>query len=315
VLPAGFAEALLSDPGAQIEVIVDPARRQSAGIVTGQVQAASAPLLIDAEVTRGIARAFSGDLSVGGNTINLEGTGLLSADVERFLTAALQGVVSSQVQDALENPLVRTVTASVGNPAERTTPPTIMDALVPGYAFFFGFFIVGMLGEQALADRSQGTWRRLRGLPASRWSLLVGRAAPYFTLSTAQILLVMGVSVLLFEFDLGDSTAAYLLMVVASAAAIAGVATFVSVFARTEGQAGALPDLINLGMAAVSGLMFPSIRIPLLAYFTPHYWAARGFQEVTAANLGPSDILLEAGILLAIAVAFFSASALRFRRE
>ncbi|MGL4651569.1 MAG: ABC transporter permease, partial [Caldilineaceae bacterium] len=78
VLPAGFAEALLSDAGAQIEVIVDPARRQSAGIVTGQVQAASAPLLIDAEVTRGIARAFSGDLSVGGNTINLEGTGLLS---------------------------------------------------------------------------------------------------------------------------------------------------------------------------------------------------------------------------------------------
>lgn len=315
VVPKGFSDALLTDAGAQIEVIVDPARQQTAGVVTGQVQAATAPLLIDAEVTRSIDRAFAGDLTLGGAEINLEGTGLLSEDVERFLTAALRGVVTSQVEEAIDNPLVRSVAVSVGDPGARRPPPTIMDFLVPGYAFFFGFFIVGMLGEQALAERSQGTWRRLRTLPAARTSLLLGRALPYLALSLAQLLVVMTISVIVFDFDLGDSLPAYLVMVLAGATAIAGVATFVSVVARTEGQAGSLPDLINLGMAVSSGMMFPSIHIPVLEYFTPHYWAVRGIQDVTVANLGVSEILPEAGTLLLIAAGFFGVASWRFARE
>ena len=57
VLPAGLSDAVVTPEGGQIEVIVDPAREQTAGIVIGQVQAATAPMLIDAEVTRGQPRS------------------------------------------------------------------------------------------------------------------------------------------------------------------------------------------------------------------------------------------------------------------
>jgi hypothetical protein len=69
VIPPAFSEAILTDAGGKIEVIVDPAREQESGVVIGQVQAATAGLLIDAEVTRGVRQAFSG----GGDLFGLDG--------------------------------------------------------------------------------------------------------------------------------------------------------------------------------------------------------------------------------------------------
>lgn len=102
VIPAGFGEAALTDAGTQVEVIVDPARKQMAGIVLGQVQAATAPSLIDAEVTRGVKKAFNTALEEFGiDEAALAAGGIDLAAVEKFLTAAIKGVVASQVQDAL----------------------------------------------------------------------------------------------------------------------------------------------------------------------------------------------------------------------
>ncbi|HMN59568.1 MAG TPA: ABC transporter permease, partial [Anaerolinea sp.] len=54
VIPAGFSEATLTAQGGRIEIIVDPARAEQAAIVSGLVSAAVGPVMIDAEVTRGI---------------------------------------------------------------------------------------------------------------------------------------------------------------------------------------------------------------------------------------------------------------------
>jgi ABC-2 type transport system permease protein len=311
VVPAGFSEALTTPQGAKIEIIIDPAREQTAGIVVGQVGAATASMLIDAEVTRGVGNALD---SVKDN-FDPSGTNIDTGSLRKFLTAALKGVVSSQVQDAMDDPLVRLNVVAAGDAGNIVRPPTILEHLVPGYTFFFAFFLVGMMARVVLDERVSGTFRRLLVSPVSRAAVLLGKIVPYFIIIVVQVSLLMGLCSVVFDVGLGQSPLAFLLMTVAAAAAVVGLGIMVAALVRTEGQAESLPDLLTISMAVVSGAMFPSIRFPFLQYLTPHFWAIQGFQDVITRNLGVGAVLNEAGILLGMAVIFFAVGVSRFRFE
>ena len=313
ILPAGLSDAAVTPEGAQIEVIVDPAREQSAGIVLGVVQAATAPALIDAEVTRGVKTAFATPPdNLGLDEVDLADAGIDMATVEKFLTAAIKGVVSSQVQDAIDNPLVHVAPQPATDDAPREAP-TIFDYLVPGYSVFFAFFLMGLMAEIVLNERISGTLRRLFSLPLGRTSYLVGKTIPYGLMGMAQMVIVFTASALLFAYDLGSDLLALALMIVATGLSIGGISILVAVLIRTEGQANSIPTLITLVMAAVSGAMFPSIHVPPLEYFTPQYWAIQGFLKVTALGGTLEDVLLNIGVLAGMGLFGLAVATWRFR--
>ena len=313
VLPAGLSEAVLTRAGGQIEVIVDPAREQTAGIVLGQVQAATAPMLIDAEVTRGVRTAFSTPPdNLGLDAADLADAGIDMATVEKFLTAAIKGVVASQVQDAIDDPLVRIDPQPATDDAPRQAP-TIFDYLVPGYSVFFAFFLMGMMAETVLNERLSGTLRRLFSLPLGRTSYLLGKTIPYSLMAMLQVVIVFGASALLFAYDLGNDLPALGLMIVATGLSIGGVSILVAVLIRTEGQANSIPTLITLVTAAISGAMFPSIRVPALEIFTPQYWAIQGFLKLTALGGALEDVLLNISVLVGMGLLGLVIATWRFR--
>lgn len=315
VIPAGFSAAALTDAGAQVEVIVDPAREQMAGIVAGQVRAATAPLLVDAEVTRGVQSAFNtAPDTFGIDEQELADAGIDLATVQKFLTAAIKGVVSSQVQDAMDNPLV----GVDPQPAQEGAPavsPTVFDYLVPGYSIFFAFFLLGLMAEAVYNERVSGSVRRLLVQPVPRWLLLLGKALPYALIAMLQVVVVMGASALLFGYDLGNEPLALALLVVATGLVVGSVGLLVAVLVRSEGQVNAVPTLLPLVLAAVSGAMFPSIAIPTLRLFTPHYWAVQGFYQVTALHGDLLSVLPHIGVLLAISAVCYGLAVWRFRFE
>jgi ABC-2 type transport system permease protein len=315
VIPAGFSAAALTDAGAQVEIIVDPAREQMAGIVLGQVQAATAASLVDAEVTRGVRRTFNtAPEDFGIDTAALAADGLDLAAVEKFLTAAIKGVVASQVQDAMDDPLVRVES----RPADENAPavsPTVFDYLVPGYAVFFGFFLMGLMAETVYFERVSGTLRRLLGQPVRRTTVLLGKAIPYALIAMAQIGVVLGTSALLFDYSLGQAPLALFLLTAATGLVIGGLGLMVAVLVRSEGQANAVPTLLTLVLAAVSGAMFPSISLPTLKLFTPQYWAIDGFFRITALGGDLASVATNLGVLLAMAGACFAVAVWRFRFE
>ncbi len=313
VVPAGFSQAVLTDDGGQIEVITDPAREQTAGIVLGQVQAATAPLLIDAEVERGVRNAFNTAPETFGFTdADLQEAGIDLEAVTKFLTAAIKGVVASQVQDAIDNPLVRIDV----QPASDATPrqaPTIFDYLVPGYSVFFAFFLMGLMAETIYEERIGGALRRIFSLPIRRVPFLLGKTLPYSLIAMLQIVIVLGASALLFDYDLGSAPLGLVLLIVATGLAVGGFGILVSVLVRSEGQANSIPTLLTLVMAAVSGALFPSIQVPGLTQITPHYWAVQGFLTITALQGSLGDVLPNLAALLGIALVTFGVAVWRFR--
>ncbi|MBW7883593.1 MAG: ABC transporter permease, partial [Caldilineaceae bacterium] len=294
---------------------VDPAREQSAGVVLGQVQAATAAMLIDAEVTRGVKQAFNtAPELMGVDDIDFDELGIDLEAVEKFLTAAIKGVVSSQVQDAMDDPLVRVAP----QPASDVAPlraPTVFDYVVPGYSVFFALFLMGLMAETVLQERLSGTLRRLFSLPLSRTAFLIGKILPYSLIAMVQIVLVLGMSSILFDYDLGQAPLALMLMIVATGLAVGSVGMMVAVLVRSEGQANSVPNLLTLVLAAVSGSMFPSIRLPGIENLTPNYWAIQGFLRITALQGTFDTVVLNIVVLLGMSVVAFAVAAWRFRYE
>lgn len=367
IIPDGFGQTLTTPDGSKVQLLIDPARSEQANIVIGLVNAALGPIMVDAEVSRGVeagvgqllinlnasatgtpeagitpqptlqntpratlqssaqrtivpARTPAATPQTGGLNTNPQPGGQNSADnsdaLRKFLTAAIKGVVSSQVQDAMDNPQVQMdVQAYQADKKAAVHRPSLLDSLVPGYSLMFVFFLISNLAGTVIEERQTGTLRRLLVAPVPRSRILLGKMVPFFLIAVLQFFIVLGVSKVAFGIDLGHSLLALAILILTSSLAMVSLGILIAAMARTEGQADGLAIVIVLAMAVVSGAMFPSISIPGIQLITPHYWALQGFLNVISRGMGVSGVLTSAGVLITMSAVFFTIGAVRFRFE
>jgi ABC-2 type transport system permease protein len=310
VVPAGFSDALLTDEGGRLELIVDPAKDEQSKIVNGLTQASLLSFIVDVEITRGLRKAVDGVLSdtQAGNAGG-ENRGLLMD----FLEAGLRGVLSKQVLKAIEDPLIKVQrVAAVGEPP--STTPTAMVYMVPGFALMFVFFLVKDLASKVVEERETGTLPRLLMAPVSRGAILVGKALPFFLLAVVQLMAVFSIASAVFDYPIVRPLA-MIVVSLCTAASVAGLGIMIAALAKTEGQAGGLTVLIVLALGVVGGVMGPTASVPGLRNLTPHYWALQGFTDVMARGVGIASVWLPCVILLAFALVTLIVGVARFRFE
>jgi ABC-type multidrug transport system permease subunit len=167
--------------------------------------------------------------------------------------------------------------------------------LVPSYTVMFAFFLVMNVGWVFVAERRQGTLRRLRAAPLTRGQILLGKLVPYYLVSLGQgaFLLVAGRLVFGMRWGPDDwpwwQQVAWLLPVVASTSLAAmGLALLVAAVARSEIQValyGAVPVLV---LALVGGCVLPREMMPeqaqQFALWTPQGWALDAYRELLDAD-------------------------------
>jgi ABC-2 type transport system permease protein len=333
VVPEDFGSAVKTSGGAPVEIIVDPARADQASIVAGLVNAALGPLMIEAEVNRGVEAGIakvmqslptnptstprpSQSLATPFTSTLFPTRTPTPAPIQKFFTAALKGVVSSRVDEALADPQVSITTQPfLEEGSGEAHQPSLLDYLVPGYSLMFVFFLVSDLALTVIDERETGTLRRLLVAPVPLSRILLGKMVPYFLIAAAQLTLVLLAGRLIFSIDLGNSTLGLAIIILASALSVVTLGILVAAFAHTESQASGLAIVLVLAMAVVSGVMFPTIFIPALRAVTPQYWAMQGFLNIIARGQSVQGVLLPAGVLLTLSALFFIIGAIRFRFE
>ena len=307
VIPADFSEAVKTEAGGTIWVIIDPARQNNAGLVSGLVKAALSKMLVDASVEREMAGMIS-DIK----TDDLGGTS--SFDFDTFIRAGVKGMVAKQVNEAIDNPLIdlekQPVSASA-NPIEATR----LGGLVPGYTLMFLFFLLSHIAAAVVEERSLGSLRRLLVTPASKAVILAGKMLPFFFIAIGQMLFVLLVSSWVFKMSLGNSPLALAVIILATALSAATLGILVASLVKNENQAGGLTILVVLVLAVISGSISDNIQIMGPNLVTPHYWARQGMLNVLQRGMGLEGVWLPAGILLGLSVIFFVVGARRFKFE
>ncbi len=304
VIPENFSESVTSDEGAALLVIVDPARGDQAGIVTGLVQEALIKPIVFAEIERAISGLFKGQ-SVEGVDENVFKT---------FINAGIKAVVAKSVNEAIDDPLIKIDPKPFSEAATQGTI-SLFSQIAPGSALLFAFFMVSHLAGAVVEERSTGTLRRLMSTPLTKSSLLLGKALPFFLIAAIQLIFVLLVCNQLFDLPLGNSPLALMVIILATSLTVAGMGILVAGLARSETQSGSIAIFIVLAMGAISGAMVPQLKIPGIGFVTPHYWSLEGIQNVISRGMGLEGVLVPSVILLGMAVLFFALGAWRFKYE
>ncbi len=167
--------------------------------------------------------------------------------------------------------------------------------LVPSYTVMFAFSLILTVGWLFVAERSQGTLRRLRAAPLTRSQILLGKVLPCFALSMLQGVMLLTLGKVVFgmrwgpdDWPLWQQVMWLLPVVVTTSLAAVGLSMFVAAVSRTPMQVAIFGSLLILAFALVSGCLIPRTLMPeemqSISLITPHAWALQAYTELLPAS-------------------------------
>ena len=176
----------------------------------------------------------------------------------------------------------------------------------PSMGLLFLFLSVSAIARGLLAEQRVRLLDRIRAGPVSDAAILGGKAAGVVVVGTASLLVIWAVTSLVLGADWGDPLGVVLL-IVAAALAVAGIAGFIAGVARTEQSADSLATAVAFVFALLGGAFIPPGDLPdtlaRLTVLTPTGVALRGFAELSAGGGDAVSVLPEVLVLLAWALA------------
>jgi ABC-2 type transport system permease protein len=187
----------------------------------------------------------------------------------------------------------------------------------PSMAIFFLFFTVSFGARSVLAERREGTLRRLLATAAPPGGVLAGKALAAFTLGVASMLVMWLATTVVFGADWGDPLAV-LALIVSSVLSAIGITALVITLARTEEQAEGYSSLVVFTLALLGGNFIYLAQLPELlqraALLTPNGWALRGFVDLVADGGGLATVALPVAVTLAVGLVTGALALYRARR-
>ena len=198
-------------------------------------------------------------------------------------------------------------------------PITPKEQNVPGYTIFGVFFIVQVIGNTLLREKSSGTFNRLLVAPIRRSVLLIGKLIPFYIVNIIQVIFLFAFGYFVFHINLGSSPAGLFLVTLATAAAANALGLLIASISKSAEQMGPLSGVVLVVMATVGGILIPYFEMPAMlqriAFFTPQAWALKGYQDILVRGYDFFSVLPSVGALLLFALIFYSLALLKFRFE
>lgn len=326
----GFTDGVLASPGLRDLVTVR------------QVDAGEARALVDrgdADAAFLLRAGFSASVQRGGAatiTVLESGENPIAGQVARSLAEAYAAELAATqlaVRTALDTSGLAPTDAAARRLGERAAagrlPVRLAQGQVggrtieaanyfgPSMAIFFLFFTVSFGARSILAERRQGTMRRLLASAASPGGVLAGKALAAFVLGTASVLVMWLATTLVFGADWGDPVAVVALTVSSVLSAI-GVTALVITLARTDEQAEGYSSLVVFTLALLGGNFVYLAQLPELlqrvSLLTPNGWALRGFVDLVADGGGLATVAAPVAVTLGVGLATGSLALYRARR-
>lgn len=190
---------------------------------------------------------------------------------------------------------------------------------VAGTSILMLLFSVAGLGSSILEEKENGTLKRLLYSPLNSTTILYGKMLSTFFIAILQLTAMFLFAWIVFGLDLTINIPALVLMILATAFAVASFGVFLAAVSKTRQQAQSLSTLIILIMSAVGGSMIPLFIMPAImkkiAVFSLNYWGIQGFYDIFWRMLPLSDILPRILVLVGIGIFMTLLSVRLFKRN
>jgi ABC-2 type transport system permease protein len=193
----------------------------------------------------------------------------------------------------------------------------VLNYFAPSIAVVFLFIGSGLGMRSLLMERATGTLARLVAAPIRPRSIVWGKLLAIALTGLSSILVVWGVTAAVFGADWG-APLGVLLMCLGATAAVCGLGTFLTSFARTAQEAFAASLIVGLVLALLGGNLLPPGALPeflqVLSLGTPNGWALVGFGRLALLHDPASSVLGPFAVLCVIALVTGGLAMTRIRR-
>ena len=294
IIPAGFSASVIPDASGDvsapisIELYTSPSRPNSAGIV-------------QSIVTRYLNRVEMGRIGGLVTVGQLVASGRIQPQ-----QAAEAGAEIGKKQ--AENEETFTSIRLKGEEGEAAPQFNILAYMAPGMALMFLMFTVSNGGRTLLVEKTQGTLPRLLVAPVTSSQVLLGKMFGIFLTGTAQVLILILASTIIFRLEWGNPLAVLLLVLAAVTGAV-GWGMLLTALVKTPGQASSIGSAVMLTFGILGGSFFDITMMPrwmqAASRITPNSWGIDGF-TVLAAGGGVAAVLPDIGGLMVICSEVFS---------
>ena len=256
----------------------------------------------------------------------------LAQSALRSLRAELAGAVSEMRAAALAVMRGESATPQVAIDAfiasevngDKRVIPNAVQQNVPAWLAFGMFFVVTAISSLFIQEQRDGTLARLVSIGVPARKLILSKAVPYLLINAIQAALMLAVGVKLMPLLGGDALSlagihwpALMLVLASLSVAAIGFALLVACVVRTHAQANTVGPMLNILMAALGGVMVPTLVMPAamqqIAAWSPMNWGLEGLLSVLVREGAIADawpwaarLLIFGGVSLLLASVFFS---------
>lgn len=305
IVPAGFTDSIIPKdadtlfaPAVDIEVVMNPGRPISAGVVRS---------IVESFVDQAEAGRVGGQVAIG----QLLGSGLIAS---QDIAQMAQQFGQEQASLAGE-PLIRVRRSDVAPEETNEFNPLLL--LAPGMALVFLMFTVSLGSRSILVERRDGTLARMLSTATPAGPILVGKIAGVYLVGAAQMFILILASTLLFRLNWGDPLGV-VAIVLAAVVGAAGWGLLLAAIAKTPSQVATLGMAMMLLFGMLGGSFFGGALPPgvlgTLGKITPNAWAMAGFTTLARGG-GLADLAPDIAALLAMGAALLALSVALFNRK
>ncbi|MBL7767162.1 MAG: ABC transporter permease [Chitinophagaceae bacterium] len=179
---------------------------------------------------------------------------------------------------------------------------------VPAWAIFGMFFMIILICENIINERTQGSWTRLKLIPGSFSHILIGKMLFYVLLGIIQFYLMLMVGVYLMPYiglpslHLSETPFLLLIMVWSIAMCATTFGILVGTVFKTTQQALPVAAMSVVILSAVGGVWVPVEVLPSIlkniSLISPMRWGLQGINNLLLRESCWQDILQPVSILL-----------------
>ncbi len=277
--------------------------------------AARAALIIPENTGRAVRRGQRAPVQVIINGDNAT----TAATVLGYVMTIVQSVSSSLIIERLGLNLT---------PPVRVEPriwfnPELKSALffVPGLIGFIGMIVATIsTALSVVREKEKGTWEQVRMAPINTVSYVAGKTLPYLALSLASAMVVILVSMWLFELPMRGSWGSLLLATTLFLLGALGTGLLVSTVAESQLVAFQIALILAfLPTFLLSGFIFPIQNMPrpiqIVTTIVPARYFLVALRGIVLKGVGFATIWVQLAALTAYAVVVLGLASVRLSRE
>ncbi len=206
--------------------------------------------------------------------------------------------------------------AVIPPPAAQGVTTSGADQAIPGIAIMFGFFIVGTTGFSIFREYTCHTWDRLRTLPITSHSILVGKLAFYFPLGCLQLGVLFLAGKLWMGMTISGSPWTLVPAIACSSFAAVSLGMLLVTITDNVQQLSTIANLLAVVCGGIAGALAPIGRFPgwaqTVAHFTPQYWLIKSLIAVLVSKATLTQVGGDLVVVFVFGLLFLGIAIVRF---